>query len=88
MENVFFFSSTVPRRAQRKLQFYDAPVILNDVACTGSETNITQCTRAGYRSVTDCTDIAVAHCEGIRSVHITAYAIYLATDLATLNNYF
>ena len=63
---LFSFSPSVPQVAQRKLQFYDAPVILNDVACSGSETNITQCTRAGYSNITDCIYIAVAQCEGMR----------------------
>ena len=56
--------SLVPRSASRRLIFYDAPVILNDIACTGSEMSIINCTEDGYGSFTTCRDIAVAQCEG------------------------
>ena len=56
--------SLVPRSASRRLFFYDAPVILNDIACTGSEANILNCTEDGYGVFTTCSDIAVAQCEG------------------------
>ena len=56
--------SLVPRHARRRLIFYDAPVILNDITCTGSETNILNCTEDGYGFFTTCSHIAVAQCEG------------------------
>ena len=56
--------SLVPRSASRRLFFYDVPVILNDIACTGSEANILNCTEDGYGVFTTCSDIAVAQCEG------------------------
>ena len=39
-------------------------MILNDIACTGSEMNILNCTEDGYGSFTTCSHIAVAQCEG------------------------
>ena len=44
--------------------FYDAPVILNDITCNGTEASIVECAQADYGSFTDCANIAVAQCEG------------------------
>ena len=44
--------------------FYDAPVVLNDVMCTGNEESILNCTETGYGVFDDCMSVAVAQCEG------------------------
>ena len=44
--------------------FYDAPVVLNDVMCTGNEESILNCTETGYGVFDDCMLVAVAQCEG------------------------
>ena len=61
--NTFFFLA-VPRVAGRSSYLYDAPFILSDVICTGSEDSLIECDHGGYVNLTDCTGIAVAVCEG------------------------
>ena len=46
------------------IMLYDAPVILNDVMCTGNEESILNCTKTGYGVFDDCISVAVAQCEG------------------------
>ena len=46
------------------VMFYDAPVVLNDVMCTGNEESILSCTETGYGVFDDCMSVAVAQCEG------------------------
>ncbi|CAI8020960.1 Scavenger receptor cysteine-rich type 1 protein M130 [Geodia barretti] len=59
--------STSPRSPSRRALFYDAPVILNDITCNGTEASIVECAQADYGSFTDCANIAVAHCEAQES---------------------
>ena len=55
----------VPRVTQNHVSFYDAPIILNDTLCIGSESSIIECSRDGYGDYTNsCDYIAVAQCEG------------------------
>ena len=61
------FSSSatlVPRALRRDITTYDAPVLLDDIDCDGSESSLLDCSDAGYVNVTGCTSIAVAQCEG------------------------
>ena len=60
----YFYISAVPRSASRRIIFYDAPVVLNDVMCTGNEESILSCTETGYGVFDDCMSVAVAQCEG------------------------
>ena len=60
----FYNISAVPRSGGRRIIFYDAPVVLNDVMCTGNEESILNCTETGYGIFDDCTIVAVAQCEG------------------------
>ena len=53
-----------PRGVFRQKEHYDAPVVLNDVQCRGTEASITQCPGATYGNFAFCSDIAVAQCEG------------------------
>ena len=57
---------TDPRALRRDIiRYSDSPVILNDIDCSGSEDRLTQCTKTGYGNFSsNCTDIAVALCEG------------------------
>ena len=53
---------------------YDAPFILSDVICTGSEDSLIECDHGGYVNLTDCTGIAVALCEGKEvTIHCVKY---------------
>ena len=57
--------STDPRWLQLRVSYVDGPVILNDVACTGSpRQNLTDCTRNGYGLFPYCSSVAYAICEG------------------------
>ena len=58
------FFSAVPRSASSIIMLYDAPVVLNDVMCTGNEESILNCTETGYGVFDDCMSVAVAQCEG------------------------
>lgn len=58
------FLFPVPRSPSRNPFFYDAPVILNDITCNGTEASFASCIQDGYGSFTDCSRIAVAQCEG------------------------
>ena len=62
-------SSIVPRALLRVATTYNAPVILTDVNCDGSEESILECSNSGYDDITDCDYIAVAQCEGDQSVY-------------------
>ena len=53
-----------PRGVFRQKEHYDAPVVLNDVQCRGTEASITQCPGATYGNFAFCSDIAAAQCEG------------------------
>ena len=59
-----FLPPPVPRALRRNITTYDPPVILNDIDCDGSESSILDCSDDGYVTVTGCTSIAVAQCEG------------------------
>ena len=63
---VYIIYHADPHAARRDISLYsDSPVILNDIDCTGSEAQLTQCTRNGYGNFSsECTGIAVALCEG------------------------
>ena len=52
------------RGGARQLYFYDGPVFLNDVICTGDEVNVFNCSQDGYGMFTGCANIGVAQCEG------------------------
>ena len=63
---VQYLYCTDPRALRRDISLYsDSPVVLNDIDCSGSEAQLTQCTRNGYGNFSsNCTGIAVALCEG------------------------
>ena len=46
-----------------RIYYEGAAAILNDIHCSGSEGELTDCTRNGYGNF-DCPYIAVALCEG------------------------
>lgn len=47
------------------MSYFDGPVILNDVTCSGSpQQNLTDCTQNGYGLFPQCSNIALAICEG------------------------
>ena len=61
----------MPRNASHRIIFYDAPVFLNDVMCTGNEESILNCTETGYGAFDDCMSVAVAQCEGEIAIILT-----------------
>ena len=44
--------------------FQDAPVILNDTVCNGTEQSFIECSLNGYGNFDNCPHIAVAYCQG------------------------
>ena len=54
---------TVVRSGTRRLIFYDAPVVLSGVTCTGTESSITECSLNFVTGIV-CDIIAITQCEG------------------------
>ena len=50
--------------------FQDAPVILNDTVCNGTEQSLIECSLNGYGSFVNCPRIAVAICQGIFTKYV------------------
>ena len=55
---------TGARSGHRQKRHYDAPVVLNNILCTGNERSIMECSGATYGNFSQCSDVAVAQCEG------------------------
>lgn len=56
---------TDPRIKQMDRSFYDAPVILNNIVCIGSQQSFNDCSSMEYGYFPNCSDIAHVICEGI-----------------------
>ena len=85
---IMYIYYTDPRALRRDITFYsDSPVVLNDIRCSGSEAQLTQCTTNGYGNFSsNCIDIAVALCEG--ESHFFPLCITIQsceTEFASLN---
>ena len=52
----------VPRSAADELVYYDAPIVVTSVTCTGSEDAIVECSK-NYDPGQVCSRIAITQCE-------------------------
>ena len=63
--NVNWLQHAGAHASHRERVFYDAPIILNDIICSGAEKSLTECPQTGNGNFDNCSLIAVAHCQGI-----------------------
>ena len=57
------FTDVVARSGIHGPLYYDAPVVLNSVICSGIESSIKECRLSGFNTVFICTAIATVQCE-------------------------
>ena len=67
-------------------EFQDAPVILNDTMCSGTEQSLIECSLNGYGNFDNCPYIAVAICQGIMFWY--CYLCMLAATVKSSECYF
>ena len=59
---LFFHTDPLPLFSRGFL--YDAPIVLDEVSCTGSEERLPDCTHSGYGDYTACLDVGAVLCAG------------------------
>ena len=60
--NKYLFTDPLPLLGRGN--FYDAPIVLDEVSCTGSEEHLTDCTHSGYGDYSACFDVGALYCAG------------------------